>query len=70
MTCRVARLSPDLLLVNVAFCCKCGSPDLEVSYTSKSLGPHLCLICARSKVECDTWKDIQVRSLMREQTVA
>ena len=70
MTCRVARLSPDLLRVNVAFCCECGSADLEACFTSKSLGPHLCLICAQSKVKWETWMDIQARSPMREQTVA
>ena len=70
MTCRVARLSQDLLRIDLTFCCECGSTDLETCFTSKSLGPHLCAICAQSKVECETWKDLQARSPMREQTVA
>ena len=70
MTCRVARLSQDFLRTDLAFCCECGSADLEVCFTSKSLGPHLCPICAQSKVECETWKEIHARSPMREQTVA
>ena len=70
MTCRVARLSQDLFRMDLAFCCECGSADLEMCYTSKALGPHLCQICAQSKVECGTWKEIQARSPMREQPVA
>ena len=70
MTCRVARLSQDLLRIDLAFCCECGSAGLEVCYTSKALGPHLCPTCAQSKIECGTWKDIQARSPMREQPVA
>ena len=42
MTCRVARLSQDIFRVDLVFCCECGSGDLEVCYTSKALGPHLC----------------------------
>ena len=52
MTCGVARLFQDLLRVDLAFCCECGSGDLEVCYTSKALGPHLCPICVQSMVEC------------------
>lgn len=70
MTCRVARLSQDLLRIDLAFCCECGSADLEMCYTSKAMGPHLCPFCAQSKVECGTWKEIQARSPMREQPVA
>jgi hypothetical protein len=70
VTCRVDRLSQDLLRIDLAFCCECGSADLEVCFTSKSMGPHLCSICAQSKSECETWKEIQARSPMREQTVA
>jgi hypothetical protein len=54
MTCRVARLSPDL----------------EVCSTSKAMGPHLCQICTQSMVECEAWKDIQARSPMCGQPVA
>jgi hypothetical protein len=70
VTCRVARLSQDLLRIDMAFCSECGSADLEACFTSKTLGPHLCPICAQSKSECETWKEIQVRSPMMEQTVA
>lgn len=70
MTCRVARLSQDLLRIDLAFCRECGSADLEVCYTSKALGPHLCQTCAQSMVECGTCKETQTRSLMREQAVA
>ena len=31
-------------LINLVFCCECGSPDLEGCYTSKALGPHLCQV--------------------------
>jgi hypothetical protein len=51
MTCRVARLSQDLFRIDLAFCCECGSTALEVCYTSKALGPHLCPICALSIIE-------------------
>ena len=62
MTCRAARLSQDLLCLDLVFCCECGSADLEVCYTSKSLGPHLCPTCVQSKVEYGTWEDTQTRS--------
>jgi len=70
VTCRVARLSQDLLRIDLAFCSECGSADMEVCYTSKALGPHLCQICAQSKVECGTWMETQMRLPMREQSVA
>ncbi len=70
MTCRVARLSQDLLRIDLAFCSECGSADLEVCYTSKALGPHLCPICAQSMVECGASKETRTRSPMREQPVA
>ena len=70
MTCRVARLSQALLRIDLAFCCECGSADLEVCSTSKSLGPHLCQTCAQSMVECGTWKEPQTRPPMREEPVA
>jgi hypothetical protein len=70
MTCRVARLSQDLLRIDLAFCSECGSADLEACYTSKALGPHLCQTCAQSMVECGTWKEPQTQSPMREQPVA
>ena len=70
MTCRVARLSQDLFRMDLAFCCECGSTDVEVCYTSKALGPHLCPTCAQSKDECGTWMETQTQLSMREQPVA
>lgn len=70
VTCRVARLSEDLLRIDPAFCCECSSADLEMCFTSKALGPHLCPTCAQSKVECGTWKETQTWSPMKEQAVA
>jgi hypothetical protein len=61
MTCGVARLSQHLLRVDLAFCCECGSGDLEVFYTSKALGPHLCPVCAQSMVECGTRQENHTR---------
>ncbi|HEX4968615.1 MAG TPA: hypothetical protein VFV44_08850, partial [Nitrospiraceae bacterium] len=69
MTCGVARLSQNLLRVELVFCCECGSGDLEVFYTSKALGPHLCPTCIQSKVECGVAEGM-LRSPMTEQPVA
>jgi hypothetical protein len=52
MTCRVARLPQDLAGMNLVYCCECGSANLEVFHTSRTLGPHLCPTCAQSKIEC------------------
>ena len=70
VTCRVARSSRNLLRIDLAFCCECGSADLEVCYTSKALGPHLCPTCVQYKVKYGTCEDTQRRSPMREQPVA
>ncbi len=51
MTCRVARLPQDLARMNLVYCCQCGSSNLEVVRTSRILGPHLCPICAQSRIE-------------------
>ena len=69
MTCGVARLPQNLFRVDLVFCCECGSGDLEVCYTSKALGPHLCPTCVQSKVECGVAESMP-RSLMTEQPVA
>ena len=52
MTCRVARSFQNHTQMEPVYCCKCGATHLEAFWTSKSLGPHLCPICAQSKVEC------------------
>jgi hypothetical protein len=70
VTCRVARFPQNLFRVDLVFCCECGSGDLEVCYTSKALGPHLCPTCAQSMVECGAWQESQMRSPMTEQPVA
>jgi len=70
VTCRVARLSQDLLRIDLAFCCECGSANLEVCYTSKAQGPHLCPTCAQSKVECGTWTETLTRLPLKGQPVA
>jgi hypothetical protein len=54
MSCRVARLSRDHTQLDLGSCCRCGSANLEVCYTSKALGPHLCPPCAQSPVERGT----------------
>lgn len=51
MACRVARLSHMKTGIDFIQCCKCGSGNLEVFHTSKTLGPHLCSICGQSAVE-------------------
>ena len=68
MTCRVARFPQNLFRVDLVFCCECGSGNLEVCYTSKALGPHLCPTCVQSKVECDVAERMS-RSPMTEQPV-
>ena len=70
MTCRVARSSQDHLRMNLVFCCECGSADLEVCSTSKTLGPHLCQTCAQSMFECGVWQENETRLPMRGQPVA
>ena len=70
MTCQVARSPHNLLRIDFAFCCECGSADLEVCYTSKALGPHLCPTCTQAKVECGASKDTQPRPSMRGEPVA
>ena len=69
MTCGVARLSQNLFRVDLVFCCECGSRDLEVCYTSKALGPHLCPTCIQAKVECGMAESM-LRSPLTEQPVA
>ena len=70
MTCRVARLSQDILRVGLVFCCECGSADLEMCHTSKALGPHLCQICAQSMVAYGASKETWTDSPIWEQPVA
>jgi len=72
VTCRAARLSQGLplIIIDLAFCCECGSSDLEAYHTSKTLGPDLCPTCTQSKVEYETWKKIRAGFSMKKQPVA
>ena len=69
MTCGVARIPQNISRIDLAFCCECGSGDLEGCYTSKALGPHLCPTCVQSKVGCGVAERTS-QSLMPEQSVA
>jgi hypothetical protein len=51
VTCRVARSFQDQLCTDLSFCCACGSKKLEAFYTLKTVGPHLCRICAQSGIK-------------------
>ena len=51
MTCRVARSFQNHTQMDLVYCCECGSSNLEVFWTSRTLGPHLCPMCVQSKVE-------------------
>jgi len=70
VTCGVARSSQNLLRIDLAFCCECGSADLEACYTSKALGPHLCQSCTQCKVQSGTWNETQTRLPVNGQLVA
>lgn len=50
MTCRVARSFENHTQMEPVYCCDCGSTHLEAFVASKTLGPHLCSICAQSLV--------------------
>jgi hypothetical protein len=52
VTCRVARsFQNHAPQVDLVYCCKCGSANLEVFWSSKAVGPHLCPMCVPSNVE-------------------
>lgn len=70
MTCRVARSFQDQPRTDLSFCCACGSKKLEAFYTLKTLGPHLCRICAQSGIKSVERKANQVRSPIRVQCEA
>ena len=52
MTCGVARLPQDLFRVNLAFCCECGSGDLEGVLHLESPGAASVPNVRPVKVEC------------------
>jgi Zn-finger nucleic acid-binding protein len=60
VTCRLARSFQNHVQVDPVYCGKCGSSNLEVFWTSQTLGPHLCPMCAESKIEGG-----EVESMMR-----
>jgi hypothetical protein len=37
MTCRVARSAQDHVQIDLVYCCECGSANLEVFHTSRTL---------------------------------
>jgi hypothetical protein len=51
VTCRVARSFQTHAQMDPVYCCKCGSSALEVLWTSKSVGPHLCPMCVQAGVD-------------------
>ena len=58
MACRVARSYQDHTRTDLLSCCECGSAHLEVFSSTHSLGPHLCPLCAQSKVEWGVAKEM------------
>lgn len=68
MTCRAARRFPNPAHLELVYCCKCGSTDLELMYPSNTFGPHLCLRCVQSLVEWEPATTLfpeSVRDLVR-----
>jgi len=59
MACRVARSYQDHTRTDLISCCVCGSAHLEVFASAHTLGPHLCLLCAQSKVEWGVAKGME-----------
>ncbi len=51
MTCRVARSFHNQAMMESFYCCRCGSYYMEVFVASDAVGPYLCSICARSRME-------------------
>jgi len=64
MTCRVARSFQNHVQMDLVYCCKCGSWNLGVFWTSQTLGPHLCPMCVPSKLEAGAAESM-TRSLGR-----
>ena len=58
MACRVARSLQNLTQRALVFCSECGSTDVEMCFASRTLGPHLCPICAQSMVDCGVAKEL------------
>lgn len=58
MTCRVARLFEESIPINPVCCGKCGARDLEVLFSSKILGVHVCPRCLQSMIGCDVEKEL------------
>jgi hypothetical protein len=58
MTCRVARCPKDFASMKLVYCCECGSSNLEMFHSSKTVGPHLCPTCVQSKIEYGVVKNM------------
>jgi uncharacterized ferredoxin-like protein len=65
MACRVARSFRDQTHRALVSCSECGATDLELCSISKTLGPHLCPICAQSMVDCGVAKESTPESVRR-----
>ncbi len=66
MTCRVARLFQKSTHIKPVYCCKCGTRDLDVFFTSKTLGLHLCPTCAKTMVEWGVGKGLSATAKQEE----
>ncbi len=53
MTCRVARVVDPPTKIKPVSCMKCSAKDLDVFFTSKTLGLHVCPICAEAMIGSD-----------------
>lgn len=69
MTCRAARLSQDHFPIDRLFCSECGSANPDRCDTSKSLGQHLCPICAQSIAEGGAGEENHSRSPLKTAVV-
>lgn len=62
MACRVARSFQDHTHKAQVSCSEYGAVNLEMCYTSETLGPYLRQIRAQSMVECGVAKDSKMQS--------
>lgn len=66
MTCRVARLFQQSTQIKPVACCTCGTRDLDVFFTSRALGLHLCSTCAQSMIVGEVGKELSARAKQEE----
>jgi hypothetical protein len=53
MTCQSARLFSNPVPLDLVYCRLCGSTNLEFTCPPKTFGPHLCLMCVQSLIDCE-----------------